>query len=142
MSYWASISVPTGPDSQVECWSENYTSNMSFLWSAALALPDRPRVDAAGDPVMCRRLDKVTGAWQTVQVVDWGLRLLDGAPCSEAAGVLADAAVRVRTPELRRDGLERQPAHGWGDYDSAAQFLERLAAAAAAHSFGVIRVSS
>ncbi len=141
MSYDVSIIVQSGPDSEVECWEGNYTSNMSFLWGAALDLPDRPRVDEKGDPVFWQRSDG-QGGFVREQAVDWGLRLLDGAPCSEAAGVLAAAAERVRTPELRALGLERQPDNGWGDYESAAQFLEELARQAARHSLGTIRVWS
>lgn len=69
-----------------------------------------------------------------------GLRSLDGAPCSEAAGVLAAAVERMtaRAAEYR----QKEPTNGWGNYDGALDFLAAIARAAAEHPRGVIRVSS
>lgn len=145
MSYDVSIDVPAGPEASVTAYDRNYTSNMSFLWTAALDLPEQPYL-RDGEPVyggtIIGRTTDDRPIWGQTQIMNRGLRLLDGAPCSEAAGVLARAAVRVRTPELRALGLAQQPDNGWGDYESAAQFLEELAAATARFSLGTIRVHS
>lgn len=59
------------------------------------------------------------------------LREFQHAPCSEAAGPLADAVNRMEAdPDTYR---EMNPPNGWGDYEGALRFLRRLAEACAAN---------
>jgi hypothetical protein len=139
MSYDVYIEVPTGPTHTVEAFSRNYTSNVSWMWGECLALPEKPSLDENGEQRYgsCPT-DK--GTWERVPIMDWGLRLLNGAPCSEAAGVLAAAVARMK---LRADEYrQKEPENGWGNYDGALEFLAEIAQAAADHPLGVIRVSS
>lgn len=57
------------------------------------------------------------------------LRDFNKAPCSEAAGPLAEAVKRMEAdPDTYR---EMNPPNGWGDYEGALDFLRRLADACA-----------
>lgn len=68
------------------------------------------------------------------------LREYDGAPCSEAAGPLAEAVKRMEAdPEKYR---EMEPPNGWGDYEGALKYLRTLAEACAEHSKCTINVSA
>lgn len=68
------------------------------------------------------------------------LREYHGAPCSEAAGPLAEAVKRMEAePEKYR---EMEPGNGWGDYEGALAYLRRLAEMSAEHSKCVIYVSA
>ena len=59
------------------------------------------------------------------------LREYKDAPCSEAAGPLAEAVKRMEAdPDRYR---EMNPKNGWGDYEGALDFLRRLAEACAQH---------
>lgn len=59
------------------------------------------------------------------------LREYADAPCSEAAGPLADAVKRMEAdPDKYR---EMNPPNGWGDYEGALGFLRRIAEACASH---------
>lgn len=67
------------------------------------------------------------------------LREYHHAPCSEAAGPLADGVARMEAePDAYR---EMNPANGWGDYEGALRYLRDLAEACAAHPKCRIRVS-
>lgn len=71
-----------------------------------------------------------------------GVRLRDfhHAPCSEAAGPLAEAVKRMEAdPATYR---EMNPPNGWGDYEGALHYLRRLAEACATHPKCRIRVSA
>ena len=71
-----------------------------------------------------------------------GVRLRDyhGAPCSEAAGPLAEAVKRMEAePDEYR---KMNPPNGWGDYEGALDYLRRLAEACATHSKCTIYVSA
>jgi hypothetical protein len=68
------------------------------------------------------------------------LREYHGAPCSEAAGPLAEAVKRMEAePDKYR---EMEPANGWGDYEGALRYLRTLAEACAEHSKCTIYVSA
>jgi hypothetical protein len=68
------------------------------------------------------------------------LREYHGAPCSEAAGPLAEAVKRMEAdPDKYR---EMNPSNGWGDYEGALRYLRSLAEASAEHPKCMIRVSA
>ncbi len=62
-----------------------------------------------------------------------GLGLADyhRAPCSEAAGPLAEAVQRMEADPATYQAMK--PPNGWGDYDGAFTYLRRLAEACATH---------
>jgi len=138
VSYDVSLTVSTGAGREVEVWSDNYTSNVSGMWARALELPEQPWVHD-GQQVIGSQ-PRPDGGWEPVPLTNHGVRLLDGAPAVEAAGILSDAVRRMAAdPEPYR---AMNPASGWGDYDGALAFLRGLAAACAEHPAGTIRVSS
>jgi hypothetical protein len=66
------------------------------------------------------------------------LREYHGAPCSEAAGPLAEAVKRMEAdPETYK---LMNPANNWGDYDGALAYLRRLAEACAKHPMCTIHI--
>lgn len=68
------------------------------------------------------------------------LREYHHAPCSEAAGPLAEAVKRMEAdPGTYR---EMNPANGWGDYDGALRYLRRVAEACAQNPACRIAVSA
>jgi hypothetical protein len=68
------------------------------------------------------------------------LREYHGAPCSEAAGPLADGVKRMEVdPDKYR---EMNPPNGWGDYEGALRYLRKLAEACAEHAKCTIYVSA
>jgi hypothetical protein len=68
------------------------------------------------------------------------LREFSGAPCTEAAGPLADGVKRMEAdPEKYR---EMNPPNGWGDYEGALKYLRTLAEACAEHPKCTIYVSA
>ncbi|MDF5758594.1 hypothetical protein [Spongiactinospora sp. TRM90649] len=72
----------------------------------------------------------VAGMW--VKALN-GVRLAEfhGAPCSEAAGPLAEAVKRMESdPDAYR---EMNPPNGHGNYEGALGYLRRLAEACAKH---------
>lgn len=141
MSYDVWLAIDTGapePATVAECG--NYTSNVSGMWLLALGLPERPCYQEDGSPRMGSRLNRDTGTWEPVHVHDHGLRVLHGAPCSEAAGVLARAVERMRAdPDLYRP---MEPSNGWGDYEGALAYLDGIAQACATHPKATVYVSS
>lgn len=138
MSYDVYITVPTGPSHEVAAFWQNHTSNTSFMWAEALQVPDTPWLDAHGNQRIGKR-QNADGEWEDVPLTNWGLGALDGAPCSEAAPVLARGVERMKA--MADEMRPRNPENGWGDYDSALAFLEAIAQAAADHPAGFIRVS-
>lgn len=138
MSYDVYVEVPTGPTHSVEAFWRNYTSNTSWMWTECLGLPEKPWLDENGNQHIGKR--KQGDEWVDVPLTNHGLRLLDGAPCSEAAGVLHAAVERMkaRADEYR----QKEPENGWGNYDGALNFLAAIAQAAADHPLGIIRISS
>lgn len=140
MSYDVYFDVDTGAGNLVTVADRNYTSNVSGMWDKALALPEKPSFHDDGTPRMTRRLNRETGQWHDEQTTDWGVRLLDGAPASEAASVLAAAVERMAAAPAEYTLME--PGNGWGDYPGALGFLRWMAETAAAHPDTTIRVSS
>lgn len=135
MSYDVCVHVPTGSTRNAEVFWLNYTSNTSWMWGECLGLPEKPLLDDQGQ----QRLGYGVGGVK-VPLTTWGLGLLDGAPCSEAAGVLADAVERMTAKA--DDYHKREPENGWGTYEGALAFLAAVAQAAHDHPLGIIRVSS
>lgn len=135
MSYDILFSIETGAGECAEVGSWNYTSNVSGMWTKALALPERPWM-RDGERVVGRRYNHATGEWTSgVPLSEYGMRLLDGAPASEAA-----AAERMEAnPD---DYLPMQPDNGWGDYAGALRTLQWCAEMAAKHPATTMRVSS
>jgi hypothetical protein len=80
----------------------------------------------------------VVGMWRAALN---GVPLADfhHAPCSEAAGPLADAVKRMEAdPDTYR---AMNPPNGWGNYEGALAYLRRLAEACAEHPKCRIRIS-
>lgn len=61
------------------------------------------------------------------------------APCSEAAGPLAEAVKRMEADPAAYQAMN--PPNGWGDYEGALTYLRRLAEACAKHPKCWIRIS-
>lgn len=61
------------------------------------------------------------------------------APCSEAAGPLAEAVKRMEADPAAYQAMN--PPNGWGDYEGALAYLRRLAEACAKHPRCWIRIS-
>lgn len=118
-----SLVIDTGAGHEAEAFCVgNYTSNVSPMWTHALGVPDRPCFNEDGSPRMASRL--VDGEWERFHLHDHGLRVLHGAPCSEAAGVVARAVERMEAdPDFYR---QWEPENGWGDYEGALAYLRRL----------------
>lgn len=138
MSYDVHFEIDTGADEAVEIAWRNYTSNVSGMWTKALALPEKPWT-RDGEQVLGSRPDG-NGGYTRTPMFHHGVRLLDGAPACEAAGVLAAAVERMTAdPQPYR---AMNPANGWGSYEGALDFLRWMAETAATHPKSVIRVSS
>lgn len=131
MSYDVTVHLDGGAGQEVECWWGNMTSNVSSLWTEALALPEKPWI---------RDGETITHADGT-PAMNRGLNLLDGAPCSEAAGILADAVRRAKTWSPDKVASIDAP-NGWGTGREAIEFLEEIALACARFPRGTLRVSS
>ncbi|HEY9367540.1 hypothetical protein [Streptomyces sp.] len=68
------------------------------------------------------------------------LREFDGAPCSEAAGPLAEGVKRM---EANPDHFRAMnPPNGWGDYEGALRYLRDIAEACVEHPRCRIRISA
>lgn len=138
MSYDVSFEIDTGGGEPVDVAWRNYTSNVSGMWTKALALPEKPWT-RDGEQVIGSRPDG-HGGYTKVPMFNHGVRLLDGAPASEVAGILASAVERMAGNP--GDYLPMNPPNGWGDYDGALDFLRWMAETAATHPKTRIRVSS
>lgn len=97
----------------------------------------------ASEPVCVAELGDYTsnvGVMWFDALGDKRLRDFDNAPCSEAAGPLADAVKRMEAdPGKYR---EMNPPNGWGDYEGALRYLRRIAEASAQHPKCTIRISA
>jgi hypothetical protein len=138
MSYDVYFEIDTGGGNVVTIDDRNYTSNVSPMWSKALALPEKPWV-RDGDQVMGHRPNG-DGTWTTSPAMNHGVRLLHDAPASECAGILAAAVERMTSNPGEYRSMN--PDNGWGCYEGALEFLRWMADMAAAHPRSVIRVSS
>ena len=115
---------------QVCVGENNYTSNVSGMWSKALQLPEKPWL-RDGEPVIYQ---------DGRQAMNFGVRLLDDAPSSEAAGVLAAGVARMEAnPD---DYTPMNPDNGWGCYEGALDFLRWMAETASKYPSSRIVVSS
>jgi hypothetical protein len=63
-----------------------------------------------------------------------GHRAMTDAPCTEAGGVFARTARRLRDDPERFKALN--PPNGWGTYEGAIEFCDRLADACSRHPKG------
>ena len=99
------------------------------------------RVDTGADEPVCFGPDwnytsNCAAMWRHAGA---DLRTFHKAPCSEAAGPLAEAVKRMRQdPETYR---AMNPPNGWGDYGGALEFLAEIAEACAKHPKATLWVS-
>lgn len=61
----------------------------------------------------------------------YGLHVFGGAPCVEAAGVLAQMVQRMEDDPVRYQAMN--PSNGWGSYEGALAYLRRFARLCAEH---------
>lgn len=94
----------------------NVTYNLAGMFAAALDLPER--------------LEERSTVF--------GLRLLDGAPGSEAGGVLRRAVERMEADPDKYRAMN--PPNGWGDYEGALACLRYLHAGCVEHPDGIVAV--
>jgi hypothetical protein len=96
----------------------------------------------AGETVTALEVGNYTSnvAWMWSQALGHPLRELDGRGAADTVDVLtaAVAAMRERAQEFRA----QEPENGWGDYQGALGYLERLLAGCQAHPATTIRISS
>lgn len=78
-------------------------------------------------------------AFRTVGAGDEGFRGLTGKACSEIAELLPSVIAQLKNhPEIYKP---MNPENGWGDYNGAIVFLERLLAASRNHPKAQLGVS-
>ena len=105
----------------------NITYNIAPMWADALGHVAADDTDP--NPF---------GAWMRGKR-EIGIGVFEGAPCVEAAGPLADAVQRMRdNPEHYK---AMNPPNGWGNYEGALEFLDRLAQMCVAHPSHRITIS-
>jgi len=68
-----------------------------------------------------------------------GIRRFEGAPGVEAAGPLSEGVERMRADPATYRAMN--PPNGWGNYEGALEYLDRLARACALHPSHRIRIS-
>ena len=61
---------------------------------------------------------------------------LHDAPCVEAAPVLASALAKMRDPNNRERYKAMEPSNGWGNVDSAIEYVQNAYAACLRHPRG------
>jgi hypothetical protein len=85
----------------------------------------------AEEPVTIAEFNYTTNCARMWRHAGIDLRECKGAPCTEAAGPIADA---VRRMEADPDTYKAMnPENGWGDYEGAMKFLRDIADACARH---------
>jgi hypothetical protein len=62
----------------------------------------------------------------------------EGAPCSEAAGPIRSGVDRMKADPAHYEAMN--PENGWGDYEGAVKYLERLYEGCCAHPKAIIRI--
>jgi len=67
---------------------------------------------------------------------------LDGRSCSEAAPLIAAALVKMRDPANFEKYKAMEPSNGWGDMDSAIDFVQKTHDACLRHPRGQLRISN
>ncbi len=119
MSWWIGVEGVGTPEDEI---SRNVTYNVGGMFRLALAIPE-PGVHTSrcrhGQPIVHR----VNGEWVSgvVEGCETGLPALHGAPCVEAAGVIAAALRRMADDPAPYRAMN--PANGWGSFDSAVEDL-------------------
>lgn len=78
----------------------------------------------------------VSGMWR--DALGRSLGDYHGAPCSEAAGPILRGIERMRTDPARYEAMN--PENGWGDYEGALKYLERLYEACTQHPKATIAI--
>jgi hypothetical protein len=96
----------------------------------------------AGEEVMVHNVGNYTVnvAWMWWQALGHPLRELDGRGAADTIETLtaAVAAMRDRAQEFSA----QEPENGWGNYEGALDYLERLLVGCRAHPATTIRISS
>jgi hypothetical protein len=108
MSWWIGTEIDAGGTEAAELSDRSVTYNVGKMFRLALAIPE-PGIHRERY-CYCQRRDG-DGTHET------GLSALDGAPCSEAAGVISAALERMRADPVPYRAMN--PANGWGSYESA-----------------------
>lgn len=92
----------------------------------------------ADEPVEITSFNYTTNCAPMWREAGIDLRECTGAPCSEAAGPIADAVKRMEADPDTYKAMN--PPNGWGDYDGALNFLRNIAAACTQHPKAHLRV--
>ncbi len=111
MSWWIGVEGVGTPEDEI---SRNVTYNVGGMFRLALAIPLRG-IHRRSDHYSCRCERSGDGSHEI------GLQALDGAPCVEAAGVIAAALRRMADDPAPYRAMN--PANGWGSFDSAVEDL-------------------
>ncbi len=102
MSWWIGVEGVGTPEDEI---SRNVTYNVGGMFRLALAIPLRG-IHRRSDHYSCRCERSGDGSHEI------GLQALDGAPCVEAAGVIAAALRRMADDPAPYRAMN--PANGWG----------------------------
>ncbi len=109
----------------------NITYNISPMWAEALGMGDGITTDHDA-------ISRIMG-FDGARERPYGIFRFQDAPCVEAAGPLAEAVERMKNhPEHYR---AMNPENGWGSYEGALAYLERLATECATYPEYRIRIS-
>ncbi len=146
MSYDCFIKVDTGGDETLQEWIGNYTSNVSPIWARCLTavVEDHPAlINLRGQDDrgwLARQLSSANPRPVTVRPDRMCLRDLADARMGDIAPLLADAVQwgREHIEELRL----LNPANGWGDADTAVEYMAAIADAAEQHPRATLGISS
>lgn len=93
--------------------------------------PEPATVDEVGNYT-----SNVSGMWK--DALGRSLGDYHGAPCVEAAGPLRSGIDRMRADPARYQAMN--PANGWGNYQGALAYLERLYQGCCNHPKATIRI--
>lgn len=123
MSWWIGVEIDTGSGEPVVLTERNVTYNVAPMFHEALAIPSPGVHD--GDRYCRCRYQNSDGEHER------GLRALNSAPCTEAAGVISAALERMRAEPAKYQAMN--PSNGWGSYESAKDDLLWLLTACQVH---------
>lgn len=116
MSYDVYGRIETGAGEEAEAfYAGNYTSNCSRMWACA-----------------------ISGTFDDPQT--W-LSDLDGRRCSELVPLLESAQSHMRDPASRDRYTAMNPSNGWGEFGSAAVYLDKILDGCRRHPLARLRVS-
>ena len=117
MSYDVYMGIDTGGEWRATVFAVgNYTSNYSFVWNEAV----RHGSDGAFESL--RAMDGVTGA--------------------DAIPILERGSSYLWRPEVAARLRLRDPANGWGSFDGAREYFDKILAACRLHPLARIGISS